>query len=96
MSTNIPLSNTRIRVNETISSPHLYLNVQALEIGSMCAVNIEVSFKKWIRSENDLGSFWDKGYIGYFQKINVNNRVSSNIETLTKEFIASWLKSNLN
>jgi hypothetical protein len=92
----IPLSNTRMRVSNQPSGAYLYLNVQALDLGSMCVLLTEVQLRKWSKSNDQVGSFWDRKYIAHIQKINMNNRASMNIESLIKEFISSWLKSNIN
>lgn len=93
----LPLSNTRIRVTNSELAPYIYVQVTLGEANSNhCYGGVFLEFKKFARSEKDVGGFWSKNSILISSKLNVPKRVSEDIELFTKQFIAEWLKQNPN
>lgn len=97
-SVRIALSNSRIRIVKQGSplDSYIYVVPTVLDDENFCVVNIEVSFKKYISSERDIGAFWTKSQLMSLRKINVSTRVAANVELMTKQFISAWLKANQN
>jgi hypothetical protein len=91
----LPISNSRLRVTNSVSTSYVYARVTALEVRNSCAVHAKFEFKRYLTVVNDVGTFWDKGGLVYWDKNDVLNKISNDLELYTKEFIATWLKENL-
>ena len=92
----LPISNSRLRITNVPRDGYVYANVTALEVRNSCAVHTTLAFTRYSTDMNDVGIFWRTGGIVYWDKNDLPNRISNDFEQYTKEFIAAWLKANLN
>ena len=92
----IPISNSKLKITNRRSSGMIYVNVGAISMGNNCVVAIQLTYAKFIASENDLGRFWFKSRLLSWNRNDVGLRVTNWLEASTKELIAEWLKVNQN
>lgn len=92
----VPLSNSRIRISKESYVPDsfIYIVTNVLDNRDFCIINIDLSFNKYVPSERDTGQFWSKAEVMSIRKINVNKNIVDSVESMTKQFIAAWLKVN--
>ena len=95
----LPLSNSRINITERPGQGFIYANLNIIDLapiglGSQCAVNLHLEFRRYSLQFDQTGGFWRRGVTFVWNKNTLNRQVSSSIELYTKEFIAEWLKAN--
>lgn len=91
----LPVSTVpQLRVVSTGSGlPYIYVNVNALTMGSgSCAASYEVHLRRWSSEFQRFVSVWNKGGMMSGPASSFGSRNRQNIEDLTKEFLAAWLK----
>ena len=92
----IPISNSRLKITNRQTSGFIYVNVGALSFENFCVVSIQLTYAKFIISENESGRFWFKSHLMSWNRNDIGLRVTDRLEALTKELIAAWLKANQN
>ena len=90
----IPISNSKIKLVNSQSSPYLYANVNAFSQGAYCVLSMRLEFSKYAISEKQVGTFWRKGQVAVWERNNAGRRVANEFESYAKQFIAAWLKAN--
>ncbi len=90
------LSNSRLRISNKPTSSSLVARAVALEISNFCTVHIKLEFYRFSPDLLDTGIFWNTAGLFLWNKNDIQNKISSDLERYTKEFIAEWLKANSN
>ncbi len=97
----IPLSGSRLRVDNGDIGPYFYVQVTVLRSGNFCmaAINLALTRPVWLRpgaQTQDLvmARVWNRGGVISGGEANFGRRVMNDIEGYTKLFIASWLREN--
>ena len=97
----IPLSTSRLRVDNGDIGPYFYVQVTVLRSGSYCmaAINLALTRPVWLRpgaQTQDLvmARVWNRGGVISGADANFGRRVMNDIETYTKQFVGAWLRDN--
>ena len=95
-SVRLPLSNSRIKIvkMETAPDSYLYVNVNIIEDGAFCILNVVVAHQKYMNIEREYGQFWSRARLMSQRKTDVSTKITEFVESSTKIFISSWLKAN--
>lgn len=101
----IVLSNSRMNLlkdSDSLPLPYFYIRVTVMRASdTYCVGSVETSFNRLVFVDASgtakalaWGGMWRKGSLLGGSRSDFGNRVSSNVEALTKQFVGAWLKDN--
>ena len=92
----LPISNTRLKLVQKDGNGYMYANANILDLGTRCVMNLTLQYNKLSISELQYGTFWSKSSLWAWSKNDTKNQVEKEFDSFVRQFIAAWLKANLN
>ena len=86
------LGTSRLRVSQS-APDSLFVNASVVAVDEMCVAAIDVELFRWSTEFRTSVSVWAHKAVLAAGKDGFNSRVREKVETLTREFIADWMKA---